>query len=165
MKNGDWRIQNWVNIHQETGNKELGKGSCPTTLPTKGASSGGAPGGIRTPNPQLRRLMLYPVELQARQKQPELSSSILQANRMRNVFAGVGLQFGLLFPAINRTTLSRSFRHFRCLAMRERVVPHRLDGWKFRTNSIALSRYESVSTQSRLSSFPLPPSGSRGSVA
>ena len=27
---------------------------------------GGAPGGIRTPNPQIRSLMLYPVELRAR---------------------------------------------------------------------------------------------------
>ena len=26
----------------------------------------GAPGGIRTPNPQIRSLMLYPVELRAR---------------------------------------------------------------------------------------------------
>jgi hypothetical protein len=32
-----------------------------TTEPLKSC----APGGIRTPNPQLRRLMLYPVELLA----------------------------------------------------------------------------------------------------
>src|SRR5271168_3653815 len=34
------------------------------TLPAP-ASERGAPGGIRTPNPQIRSLMLYPVELRA----------------------------------------------------------------------------------------------------
>ena len=31
-----------------------------------GVEKTGAPGGIRTPNPQIRSLMLYPVELRAR---------------------------------------------------------------------------------------------------
>src|SRR5450631_2004936 len=30
------------------------------------AESNGGPGGARTPNPQFRRLMLYPIELQGR---------------------------------------------------------------------------------------------------
>ncbi len=42
-------------------------------LPVPVFASPGAPGGTRTPDPQLRRLLLYPVELQA----PEILFIIL----------------------------------------------------------------------------------------
>jgi hypothetical protein len=47
----------------------------------------GAPGGIRTPNPQIRSLMLYPVELRARL---ELSFDFEQiARRHHNTEANI----------------------------------------------------------------------------
>jgi hypothetical protein len=52
----------WENLYQEP--EVLTYISPHTTMP-KGESNGG-PGGARTPNPQFRRLMLYPIELQGR---------------------------------------------------------------------------------------------------
>ena len=42
----------------------------------------GAPGGIRTPNPQIRSLMLCPVELQALMR----SGSLLKINDLQAFF-------------------------------------------------------------------------------
>src|SRR6266576_6826934 len=54
----------------------------------------GAPGGIRTPNPQIRSLMLCPVELQAL----EDFSRLLKIDNFQSLFKKESLQRGRVLP-------------------------------------------------------------------
>ncbi len=62
-----WR--GFINVELANGraSDKLGQSSCrgQCLIAEPKGQCGGAPGGIRTPNPQIRSLMLYPVELRA----------------------------------------------------------------------------------------------------